>query len=55
MSAPIAVVGIGADGWAGLGEAAKRAITDAEVLMGSARQLGLVPASPATRLLWPAP
>ena len=55
MSAPIAVVGIGADGWSGLGEAAKRAITDAEVLMGSARQLGLVPASPATRLPWPAP
>ena len=53
-AASITVVGIGADGWSGLGKTARRAVADAEVLMGSARQLALVP-GPGTRLRWPTP
>lgn len=53
---PIVVVGIGADGWDGLSSAAKRAIEAADVLRGSARQLGLVPAQVAAeRVPWPSP
>ncbi|MGQ4598437.1 precorrin-6y C5,15-methyltransferase (decarboxylating) subunit CbiE [Nocardia sp. R6R-6] len=53
---PIAVVGIGADGWDGLGRAARETVGDAEILFGSARQLGLVPdAVRATRVTWPSP
>lgn len=55
MSLPVTVVGIGADGWDGLSPRAQRAVTDAEVLMGSARQLGLVPESSARRVPWPSP
>ncbi|WP_067536390.1 bifunctional cobalt-precorrin-7 (C(5))-methyltransferase/cobalt-precorrin-6B (C(15))-methyltransferase [Nocardia crassostreae] len=51
----LAVIGIGADGWDGLGGPSRRAITDAEVLMGSARQLALVPDSGAQRVTWPSP
>ncbi|MFD4182621.1 precorrin-6y C5,15-methyltransferase (decarboxylating) subunit CbiE [Rhodococcus sp. NPDC058514] len=58
MTAPLTVVGIGADGWPGLSPNAQRAIADAEVLMGSPRQLDLVPADPgsgAVRVPWPSP
>jgi precorrin-6Y C5,15-methyltransferase (decarboxylating) len=51
----ITVVGIGADGWDGLPAESRRALEQAEVLMGSARQLGLVPASAAERVAWPSP
>ena len=52
----VTVVGIGADGWDGLSPAARRAIEGAEVLRGSARQLGLVPADVAgERVPWPSP
>ncbi|MGS2642237.1 precorrin-6y C5,15-methyltransferase (decarboxylating) subunit CbiE [Streptosporangium sp. LJ11] len=55
----VTVVGIGDDGWAGLSEAARRELRAAEVLMGGARQLGLVPetgAEPgAERVVWPSP
>jgi precorrin-6B C5,15-methyltransferase / cobalt-precorrin-6B C5,C15-methyltransferase len=53
---PVVVVGVGADGWDGLSPAAQRAIRTAEVLRGSARQLGLVPAEVAAeRVPWPSP
>ncbi|MBX6358191.1 MAG: precorrin-6y C5,15-methyltransferase (decarboxylating) subunit CbiE, partial [Micromonosporaceae bacterium] len=39
----ITVVGIGADGWDGLAPASRRAIAAADVLLGSRRQLDLVP------------
>ena len=56
MSAPIVVVGIGADGWDGLSPRACRAIEAADVLRGSARQLALVPAGIAVeRVPWPSP
>ncbi|MGW6378967.1 precorrin-6y C5,15-methyltransferase (decarboxylating) subunit CbiE [Rhodococcus sp. NPDC055112] len=56
MTESLTVVGIGADGWPGLSPNAQRAITGAEVLMGSPRQLDLVPAdSDALRVPWPSP
>jgi precorrin-6B C5,15-methyltransferase / cobalt-precorrin-6B C5,C15-methyltransferase len=56
VSTPIVVVGIGADGWDGLSAQARRAVTDADVLRGSARQLALVPEQvPADRVPWPSP
>jgi precorrin-6Y C5,15-methyltransferase (decarboxylating) len=52
----VTVVGIGADGWDGLSPAARRAIASAEVLRGSSRQLGLIPAEvDAERVPWPSP
>ena len=55
-ASPVVVVGIGADGWDGLSPAARRAIAEAEVLRGSARQLALVPVEvTADRVPWPSP
>jgi len=52
----LTVVGIGEDGLDGLGEAARQAVLDAPVLMGSPRHLSLVPESPdQTREIWPTP
>ncbi|GAB3950362.1 bifunctional cobalt-precorrin-7 (C(5))-methyltransferase/cobalt-precorrin-6B (C(15))-methyltransferase [Kribbella albertanoniae] len=51
----VEVVGIGADGWAGLSTAAQEVIAKADVLIGSARQLGLVPDGTAERRAWPSP
>ncbi|SDH64847.1 precorrin-6Y C5,15-methyltransferase (decarboxylating) [Sinosporangium album] len=58
--APVVVVGIGADGWDGLSPAARHEILDADVLMGSARQLALIPerSTPGAepeRVAWPSP
>ncbi|MFC6937797.1 hypothetical protein ACFQHO_51030 [Actinomadura yumaensis] len=39
----VAVVGIGADGWAGLAEPARAALRSAEVVMGGPRHLALLP------------
>ncbi|MBF6209964.1 precorrin-6y C5,15-methyltransferase (decarboxylating) subunit CbiE [Nocardia puris] len=53
---PLVVVGLGADGWDGLGVRAKEAIGAAEVLFGSARQLALVPEEVGIqRRAWPSP
>jgi precorrin-6Y C5,15-methyltransferase (decarboxylating) len=52
----LAVVGLGADGWAGLGEAARAAVLAACEVVGSARQLALLPDEVnATRRPWPSP
>jgi precorrin-6Y C5,15-methyltransferase (decarboxylating) len=54
----IAVVGIGADGWAGLGEAARAAVRQADEIVGSRRQLALLPSDAtgaATTRAWPSP
>jgi precorrin-6Y C5,15-methyltransferase (decarboxylating) len=50
----VIVVGIGADGEAGLPPAARQALAEAEVLIGSARQLALVGAD-AIKVTWPSP
>ena len=56
MSAPpLAVVGIGADGWAGLGEPAREALRTAELIVGSERQLALIEDTGAERRAWPSP
>ncbi len=50
----ITVVGIGADGWASLGHEARAAVRAADLVLGSERQLGLVPADgPGERRAWP--
>ncbi|TDD18059.1 precorrin-6y C5,15-methyltransferase (decarboxylating) subunit CbiE [Kribbella turkmenica] len=55
MPEPVAVVGVGADGWDGLSPAARSVVSAAEVLMGSPRQLDLVPDCGAERVAWPSP
>lgn len=53
----ITVVGIGADGWDGLATAARSALREAGRVVGSARQLALLPVSDVTgtRTPWPSP
>ncbi|MBB4919920.1 precorrin-6y C5,15-methyltransferase (decarboxylating) subunit CbiE [Streptosporangium saharense] len=57
MSDRITVVGVGADGWAGLSPRAREELLAADVLMGGSRQLDLVPVSVCTaeRVVWPSP
>ncbi|MGH2848168.1 MAG: precorrin-6y C5,15-methyltransferase (decarboxylating) subunit CbiE [Thermoleophilaceae bacterium] len=52
---PLAVVGIGADGWAGLGEPARAALRAAELIVGSDRQLALLEDTAAEHRIWPSP
>ncbi|MFE7100395.1 precorrin-6y C5,15-methyltransferase (decarboxylating) subunit CbiE [Streptomyces erythrochromogenes] len=54
---PVTVVGLGADGWAGLTAAARSSLSSAEVLIGGPRQLDLLPAAecPGQRVAWPSP
>ncbi|MFF3849282.1 precorrin-6y C5,15-methyltransferase (decarboxylating) subunit CbiE [Streptomyces sp. NPDC002328] len=55
-SSVVTVVGIGADGWAGLPDASRAALRDAEALIGGPRQLDLLPAECAgERIAWPSP
>jgi precorrin-6Y C5,15-methyltransferase (decarboxylating) len=51
----LTVVGIGADGWDGLAPVARTEIARAEVLMGSPRQLALIPDGMAEQVAWPSP
>jgi precorrin-6Y C5,15-methyltransferase (decarboxylating) len=51
----IVVVGIGADGWRGLGEDARAAILGADEVIGSPRQLDLLPGDAPPRRAWPSP
>ncbi|MFD3467657.1 precorrin-6y C5,15-methyltransferase (decarboxylating) subunit CbiE [Streptomyces sp. NPDC058682] len=54
---PVTVVGLGADGWAGLRAAGRAALSSAEVLIGGPRQLDLLPAAECAgeRVAWPSP
>ncbi|MER5886066.1 precorrin-6y C5,15-methyltransferase (decarboxylating) subunit CbiE [Streptomyces sp. NPDC001941] len=53
---PVTVVGIGADGWDGLAAPARKALHDAQVLIGGPRQLDLLPpACGGERVPWPSP
>ena len=50
------MVGIGADGWAGLTDPARALIGTADVVLGSRRQLDLLPDTVAAqRVEWPSP
>lgn len=52
----LTVVGIGADGWAGLGDNARSLISGADTVVGAPRQLGLLPEHDGQqRLSWPSP
>ena len=51
----VTVVGIGADGWAGLTGAARDALRAAAVIAGSPRQLALLPDLGARRVPLPSP
>ncbi|MFF5986835.1 precorrin-6y C5,15-methyltransferase (decarboxylating) subunit CbiE [Prauserella flavalba] len=51
----IVVVGIGADGWAGLTDPARAEIELCDVLFGGRRHLELVPDGPAAKVAWPSP
>lgn len=56
MTAWLTLVGIGEDGYAGLGEAARLALDEAQCIVGGARQLALLPAQlGGERQLWPSP
>jgi precorrin-6Y C5,15-methyltransferase (decarboxylating) len=56
VTSGLVVVGIGADGWAGLSEPSRSAISSADVVLGSTRQLDLLPAAVAgARVAWPSP
>ncbi|ONI80553.1 cobalamin biosynthesis bifunctional protein CbiET [Saccharothrix sp. ALI-22-I] len=50
----VTVIGIGADGWEGLPHASRHEIASCEVLMGSTRQLDLIPGA-FERVPWPSP
>ncbi|MFB7652612.1 MULTISPECIES: precorrin-6y C5,15-methyltransferase (decarboxylating) subunit CbiE [unclassified Streptomyces] len=51
-----AVVGIGADGWEGLADTARGTLLDADVVIGGARQLDLLPREcTGERVAWPSP
>jgi len=51
----VVVVGIGADGWAGLSERARAAILSADEVIGSRRQLQLLPSDAPPARAWPSP
>ncbi len=53
----VTVVGIGADGWAGLTGVGREALRAAEVVVGGARQLALLPQDECVgeRVVWPSP
>jgi len=52
----LTVVGVGADGWAGLGEGSRRALAAAPLILGAERQLALLPAEvTGERRQWPSP
>lgn len=55
MGSSITVVGIGADGWAGVAPSGRAHVLRADVLLGGHRHLDLVPASDAIREPWPSP
>ena len=56
MRHDVTLVGVGADGWDGLAEASRAALREAEVLLGGARQLALLPdACAGERVAWPSP
>jgi len=55
VKAWLAIIGIGEDGMVGLAPAACELIETAEVLVGGARHLGMVPDRGAERILWVRP
>jgi precorrin-6Y C5,15-methyltransferase (decarboxylating) len=56
VAAPwLSIVGIGEDGWDALTPAARAAVERADVVVGGARHLALIPRGAAERIEWPSP
>ena len=55
MSAWLAVIGIGEEGWRGLSGAARGLIESAELVIGGERHLALLPKGPRETLTWRSP
>lgn len=56
MSTQVTVVGIGADGWAGLAPAGRELVEAAEVVLGGERHLSMLPGQDGqVREAWPSP
>ncbi len=55
MSAWLAVIGIGEDGWDGLSGAARSLIENAALVVGGTRHLALIPKIAGERLCWSSP
>lgn len=52
----VVVIGVGDDGWEGLPEPLQRTVLEAEVVLGGARHLAMLPAGgEQLRLAWPSP
>lgn len=51
----VTVVGIGADGWEGLGRDTRAIVNGADVVVGGARHLGMLPPNQQLRRPWPRP
>ncbi|MTH79771.1 precorrin-6y C5,15-methyltransferase (decarboxylating) subunit CbiE [Paracoccus aestuariivivens] len=51
----LTIIGIGEDGPEGLSPASRAALEQADVMMGSARHLGLLPETTAPKITWPVP
>ena len=51
----LTIIGLGEDGLAGLPEASRDALSAAEIVMGPARHLGLLPDVAADQIEWPVP
>ena len=55
MTRWLTIIGIGEDGLSGLSPAARALVDTAEILVGGARHLAMVPPGPAGRLAWQRP
>ena len=56
VSTRVTVVGIGADGWTGLSDAARELVDGAAVVLGGERHLAMLPDVPEQiRQAWPSP
>jgi precorrin-6B C5,15-methyltransferase / cobalt-precorrin-6B C5,C15-methyltransferase len=51
----LSIVGIGEDGWDGLSNSAKEAVSSAEIIFGGARHLAFLPKSSALQFTWKSP
>ncbi|WP_339762074.1 precorrin-6y C5,15-methyltransferase (decarboxylating) subunit CbiE [uncultured Sulfitobacter sp.] len=51
----LTIIGLGEDGADGLGSASLAALAEAEIVMGAARHLDLLPKVQAERIVWPVP
>lgn len=51
----LTIIGIGDDGWEGLGPKARKAIEEAQTIIGGRRHIDMLPAGDQKREIWPSP